>query len=76
MTSIEGATKIFSRPKSLINLPFAYCPGCGHGVIHRLIAEVIDELGIAGKIAAVTAIGCSVRMWQHFTYDFMVGPRQ
>lgn len=69
MTSTEEATKLFSRPESLINLPFAYCPGCGHGVVHRLIAEVIDELGIAGKIVAVTAIGCSVRMWQHFTYD-------
>jgi len=69
MTSTEEVTKLFSRPKSLIGLPFAYCPGCGHGVIHRLIAEVIDELEIAGKIVAVTAIGCSVRMWQHFTYD-------
>ena len=69
MTSTEEVTKLFSRPKYLIGLPFAYCPGCGHGVIHRLIAEVIDELEIAGKIVAVTAIGCSVRMWQHFTYD-------
>ena len=69
MTSTEEVTKLFSRPKSLIGLPFAYCPGCGHGVIHRLIAEVIDELEIAGKIVAITAIGCSVRMWQHFTYD-------
>ena len=69
MNSTEEVTKLFSRPKSLIGLPFAYCPGCGHGVIHRLIAEVIDELEIAGKIVAVTAIGCSVRMWQHFTYD-------
>jgi len=69
MNSTEEVTKLFSRPKSLIGLPFAYCPGCGHGVIHRLIAEVIDELKIAGKIVAVTAIGCSVRMWQHFTYD-------
>lgn len=69
MGSTEEATKLFSRPQSLIRLPFAYCPGCGHGVIHRLIGEVIDELGIAGKIVAVTSIGCSVRMWQHFTYD-------
>jgi len=69
MTSTEEATKLFSRPKSLTRLPFVYCPGCGHGVVHRLIAEVIDELGIAGKIVAVTSIGCSVRMWQHFTYD-------
>lgn len=74
MAYTEEVTKVFSRPQSLIRLPFAYCPGCGHGVIHRIIAEVIDELGIAAKVVAVTSIGCSVRMWQHFTYDMCQAP--
>jgi len=69
MVSTDEVTKLFARPQSVIKLPFAYCPSCGHGVIHRIIADVIDEVGIAGKIVAVTSIGCSVRMWQHFTYD-------
>jgi 2-oxoglutarate ferredoxin oxidoreductase subunit beta len=70
----KDTTKVFSRPQSLIRLPFAYCPGCGHGVIHRLLAEVIDEMGIAGKVVLVTSIGCSVRMWQHFRYDMCQAP--
>lgn len=61
--------KAFSKPVSLMGLPFAYCPGCGHGVVHRLIAQAIDDLGIAGKVIGVTSIGCSVRMWQHFNFD-------
>jgi len=58
--------KVFGRPESLTNLPFPYCPGCGHGVVHRMIAEAIEELGIAGRTIMVTSIGCSVRMWRQF----------
>ncbi len=45
--------KIFSRPESLIDVPFHYCPGCGHSIIPRLVAEVIDELGIREKTIGV-----------------------
>ncbi len=58
--------KIFGRPESLINLPMPYCPGCGHGVVHRMIAEAVEELGIAERTVMVTSIGCSVRMWRQF----------
>ena len=58
--------KVFGRPESLINLPFPYCPGCGHGVVHRMIAEAIEELEIADRTVMVTSIGCSVRMWRQF----------
>lgn len=58
--------KVFGRPDSLSNLPFPYCPGCGHGVVHRMIAEAIEELEIADRAIMVTSIGCSVRMWRHF----------
>ncbi len=57
---------VFGRPKSLINLPFPYCPGCGHGVVHRMIAEAIEDLEIAERTIMVTSIGCSVRMWRQF----------
>ena len=40
---------VFEKPKSLTDTPFHYCPGCPHGIIHRLVAEVMDELGIQGK---------------------------
>lgn len=58
--------KVFGRPASLTNLPFPYCPGCGHGVVHRMVAEAIEELEIAERTVMVTSIGCSVRMWRQF----------
>ena len=55
MTKVKG-----ERPKALLNVPFHYCPGCTHGIVHRLVAEVIDELGIEGKTVGVASVGCSV----------------
>ena len=46
---------VFQKPKSLSNVPLHYCPGCPHGIIHRLVAEAIDELGIEGKTIGDTA---------------------
>ena len=51
---------VFDKPKSLADLEFHYCPGCTHGIIHRLVAEVIDELGIEGKTIGVAPVGCAV----------------
>ena len=48
---------VFEKPKSLANVPLHYCPGCPHGIIHRLVAEAIDELGIEGKAIGVAAVG-------------------
>ncbi len=62
--------KTFTRPKSLAEAHTHYCPGCTHGVIHRLIAEVIDELGISGKTVGIAPVGCAVLAYNYFTFDF------
>ena len=61
--------KVFERPKSLTDVPLHYCPGCTHGIIHRLVAEVIDELGIEGKTIGVAPVGCSVFAYNYFNCD-------
>jgi len=65
--------KVFSRPKSLKDMPFHYCPGCTHGVAHRLVAEVIDELGIQGIVIGVGPVGCSVFIRDYFDIDMFQG---
>jgi 2-oxoglutarate ferredoxin oxidoreductase subunit beta len=59
----------FKRPDSLTEREFTYCPGCGHGIIHRLIAEVMDELDIKGKTMGVAPVGCSVFAYEFFDCD-------
>lgn len=60
---------VFERPKALLDVPTHYCPGCTHGVIHRLVAEVIDELGILDKTIGVAPVGCSVLAYDYFACD-------
>jgi 2-oxoglutarate ferredoxin oxidoreductase subunit beta len=60
---------VFERPKGLTDAPFHYCPGCGHGVVHRLIAEVMDELEIGGKTIGVAPVGCAVFAYNYFNCD-------
>ena len=62
--------QITARPKALLDVPMHYCPGCTHGVAHRLVAEAIDELGIRGKTIGVASVGCSVFMYNYFDLDF------
>ncbi|MDI6605933.1 MAG: thiamine pyrophosphate-dependent enzyme [Candidatus Omnitrophota bacterium] len=61
--------KIFSRPKSLRNVSTHYCPGCGHGIAHRLIAEVIDELGIRERVIGIAPVGCAVIAYDYWDFD-------
>lgn len=61
--------KIFSHPKSLRKVLTHYCPGCGHGIVHRLICEVIDELEIREKTIGVCPVGCSVIAYDYFDFD-------
>jgi len=61
--------KIFSHPKSLRNIPTHYCAGCGHGIAHRLIAEIVDELGIRERIIAVAPVGCAVIAYDYWDFD-------
>lgn len=60
---------VYERPKTLTSAATHYCPGCGHGIIHRLIAEVIDELGIREKTVVVAPVGCAVLLYDYFNLD-------
>ncbi len=60
---------VFERPKSLTDVTLHYCPGCTHGIIHRLVAEVIDELGIEGRTVGVAPVGCAVFAYDYFECD-------
>ena len=62
---------VFDKPKSLTDAPFHYCPGCTHGIVHRLVAEVIDELGIEGRTIGIAPVGCSVMAYNSFTVDMI-----
>ena len=62
---------VFDRPKSLIDVPLHYCPGCTHGIVHRLVAEVIEELGIEGKTIGIAPVGCSVMAYDYFNCDMI-----
>lgn len=66
--------KIFSRPDALKATPFHYCPGCGHSIIHRLVAEVIDELGIKDRTIGVPPAGCAVLAYNYFDVDMCEAP--
>jgi len=62
--------KTFARPEAMSQQVTHYCPGCTHGVIHRLVAEVIDELGIRGRTVGIAPVGCAVLAYNYFTFDF------
>ncbi|MFA5156460.1 MAG: thiamine pyrophosphate-dependent enzyme [Candidatus Omnitrophota bacterium] len=61
--------KIFTRPESLYEAPTHYCPGCGHGMAHRLVAEAVDELGIREKVIGVAPVGCAVIAYDYWNFD-------
>ena len=62
---------VFQKPKSLTDAPFHYCPGCPHGIIHRLVAEAIDNLNIGGETIGVASVGCSVFTYNYFNVDMV-----
>lgn len=61
--------KIFSCPESLHKIPTHYCPGCGHGIAHRLVAQVIDELRIREKTIGIAPVGCAVVAYDYWNFD-------
>ncbi|NMA94900.1 MAG: 2-oxoglutarate oxidoreductase [Clostridiales bacterium] len=61
--------KVFEKTKALTDKPMHYCPGCTHGIIHRLVAETIDELGIQDKTIGVAPVGCAVFAYEYFNCD-------
>ena len=62
---------VFQKPKSLCDVPLHYCPGCTHGIIHRLVAEALDELGIEGYTIGVAPVGCAVMAYNYFNCDMV-----
>jgi 2-oxoglutarate/2-oxoacid ferredoxin oxidoreductase subunit beta len=70
----EQTNTIFARPEALQDTVTHYCPGCTHGVIHRLVAEVFDELGIRERTVGVAPVGCSVLAYNYFNCDFLEAP--
>ena len=62
---------VFEKPKALTDKVFNYCPGCTHGIIHRLVAEAIDELGIEGQTVGVAPVGCAVMAYDYFACDMI-----
>lgn len=65
---------IFKRPEALTEVVTHYCPGCTHGIIHRLVAEILVELGVREKTVGVAPVGCSVLAYNYFNTDFLESP--
>ena len=63
--------KIYSYPHALVDVPMHYCPGCTHGIIHRLIAEVIDEMKISQETIGIASVGCSCFNYDYFNFDMV-----
>ncbi len=64
--TIDNMELVYKKPKTLTDTPMHYCPGCGHGVAHKILMEVVNELGIQEETIGVAPVGCSV-----FAYDYM-----
>ncbi|MBQ1501338.1 MAG: 2-oxoglutarate oxidoreductase [Firmicutes bacterium] len=62
-------TKVFERTKGLIPVTNHYCPGCGHGIVHRLVAEVLEEMDLLPKAVGVAPVGCAVFAYNYFNCD-------
>jgi 2-oxoglutarate ferredoxin oxidoreductase subunit beta len=66
--------QVFSRPKSLTDKPYHFCPGCNHGIIHRLVGEALDEYDLVPRTTAVASVGCSVFLYDYFAIDVLEAP--
>lgn len=62
---------VFEKTKALTDAPLHYCPGCTHGIIHRLVAESLEELGVTGRTIGVASVGCSVFTYNYFNCDMV-----
>lgn len=65
---------VFTKPKSLTDAAFHYCPGCTHGIVHRLVAEALDELSLEGETIGIASVGCSVFSYNYFSCDMIQAP--
>jgi Pyruvate:ferredoxin oxidoreductase and related 2-oxoacid:ferredoxin oxidoreductases, beta subunit len=65
---------VFSKPQALTDMPLHYCPGCTHGIVHRLVAQAMDELNFEGRAVGVASVGCSVMSYNYFACDMVQAP--
>lgn len=65
---------VFEKPHALTDVPMHYCPGCTHGIVHRLVAQALDDLGIEGSTVGVASVGCSVMSYNYFACDMVQAP--
>lgn len=61
--------EIYTKPTTMKDVQMHYCPGCGHGIVHKLIGEVVEELGICENVIAIAPVGCSVIAYEYFNFD-------
>ncbi len=74
MTISAPENLVYDRPETFTDTPTHYCPGCTHGVAHRLVAEVLEEMGVIGRTIGVAPVGCSVFAYNYFDCDFVEAP--
>ncbi|MFH1234584.1 MAG: thiamine pyrophosphate-dependent enzyme [Candidatus Diapherotrites archaeon] len=65
---------LLKKPEALTDAPMHYCPGCGHGIVHRLLAEAIDEFGLREKTVGIAPVGCAVFAYNYFNVDMIEAP--
>lgn len=65
---------VYQKSKMLTDAPLHYCPGCTHGIIHKLVAESLEELDAGGKAVGVAPVGCSVMAYDYFACDMVEAP--
>jgi 2-oxoglutarate ferredoxin oxidoreductase subunit beta len=65
---------LYQRPRSLVDKSTHYCPGCGHGIVHRLLAELLDEFDLAERTIAAAPVGCSVFAYDYLAVDWIESP--
>ena len=71
---MDKMKQVFKRPESLTKAPFHFCPGCHHGIIHRLVAEALDHFDLKEKAIGVASVGCSVFLYNYFDVDVIEAP--
>ncbi len=73
-TNLINEQIVYQRPQSMADIATHYCPGCTHGIAHRLVSEVLDEMGIREKTIGVASVGCSAFAYNYFDCDFVQAP--
>ena len=68
-TKTKDYKYVYDRPESLVDTPTSYCPGCGHGIVHKLLAEILDEFEVREKAVIIAPVGCSVLIYNYMNVD-------